>query len=43
MTDDEKKEITKREKEINAEYSEKIASQFREFIRRWKRCWTRRS
>src|SRR5205823_8771670 len=32
MTDEEKKEITKREKEINAEYSEKIGNQFREFI-----------
>ncbi len=32
MTDEEKKEITKREKEINNEYSEKIAEQFREFI-----------
>jgi DNA-directed RNA polymerase subunit beta len=32
MTDDEKKEIAKREKEINAEYSEKIAEQFREFV-----------
>ncbi|HET6576209.1 MAG TPA: DNA-directed RNA polymerase subunit beta [Fimbriiglobus sp.] len=32
MTDEEKKEITKREKEINHEYSEKIAEQFREFI-----------
>ncbi|OWK35926.1 DNA-directed RNA polymerase subunit beta [Fimbriiglobus ruber] len=32
MTDDERKELVKREKEINAEYSEKIAEQFREFI-----------
>jgi DNA-directed RNA polymerase subunit beta len=32
MTDEEKKEIAKREREINAEYSEKIAEQFREFI-----------
>ena len=32
MTDDEKKEIAKREKEINAEYPEKIAEQFREFV-----------
>ena len=32
MTDEEKKEIVKREKEINLEYSEKIAEQFREFV-----------
>ena len=32
MSEDEKKEITKREKEINEEYSEKIAEQFREFV-----------
>ena len=32
MTEDEKKEITKREKEIYTTYSEKIAEQFREFI-----------
>ena len=32
MSEDEKKEIAKREKEINATYSEKIAEQFREFI-----------
>jgi DNA-directed RNA polymerase subunit beta len=32
MTDEEKKDLAKREKEINAEYSEKIAEQFREFI-----------
>ncbi|MFO0848890.1 MAG: DNA-directed RNA polymerase subunit beta [Gemmataceae bacterium] len=32
MTEDEKKELTKREKEINTEYSEKIAEQFREFV-----------
>jgi DNA-directed RNA polymerase subunit beta len=32
MTDEEKKEIAKREKEINTEYSAKIAEQFREFI-----------
>jgi DNA-directed RNA polymerase subunit beta len=32
MTDEEKKEIAKREREINAEYSEKIAEQFREFV-----------
>ncbi|MGL6072909.1 MAG: DNA-directed RNA polymerase subunit beta [Fimbriiglobus sp.] len=32
MTDDERKDIAKREKEINATYSEKIAEQFREFI-----------
>ena len=32
MTDDERKEIGKREKDINTTYSEKIAEQFREFI-----------
>jgi len=32
MSDDEKKEIAKREKEITSTYSEKIAEQFREFI-----------
>jgi DNA-directed RNA polymerase subunit beta len=32
MTEDERKDIMKREKEINATYSEKIAEQFREFI-----------
>ena len=32
MSEDEKKEITKREKEINEEYGEKIAEQFREFV-----------
>ena len=32
MSEDEKKDITKREKEINEEYSEKIAEQFREFV-----------
>ena len=33
MTEDEKKEIARQEKEINETYSEKIADQFREFIR----------
>jgi DNA-directed RNA polymerase subunit beta len=32
MTEDERKEITKEEKRINGEYSEKIAAQFREFV-----------
>ncbi|MBA4029440.1 MAG: DNA-directed RNA polymerase subunit beta, partial [Planctomyces sp.] len=32
MTEDEKKEIARQEKEINETYSEKIAGQFREFI-----------
>ncbi|MGL4421903.1 MAG: DNA-directed RNA polymerase subunit beta, partial [Gemmataceae bacterium] len=32
MTEDERKEVTKEEKRINTEYSEKIAQQFREFI-----------
>ena len=32
MSEDEKKEITKREKEINEVYGEKIAEQFREFV-----------
>jgi DNA-directed RNA polymerase subunit beta len=32
MTDEEKKELSKEEKKINNEYSEKIASQFREFV-----------
>lgn len=32
MTEDEKKELDKRDKEINTEYSKKIAEQFREFI-----------
>ena len=32
MSEDEKKDITKREKEINEEYGEKIAEQFREFV-----------
>jgi DNA-directed RNA polymerase subunit beta len=32
MTEDEKKEIARQEKEINETYSEKIAAQFREFI-----------
>jgi DNA-directed RNA polymerase subunit beta len=32
MTEDEKKELTKQEKEINETYSEKIAAQFREFV-----------
>ena len=33
MTDDEKKELTKQQKAIDAEYSEKIAEQFREFVK----------
>ena len=32
MSEDEKKEIAKREREINSTYSEKIAEQFREFV-----------
>src|SRR5207249_1428881 len=32
MTDEEKKELTREEKKIDREYSEKISSQFREFI-----------
>src|SRR5215212_6665202 len=32
MTEDERKELTRQEKEINETYSEKIASQFREFV-----------
>ncbi len=32
MSEDEKKEIAKREREINTTYSEKIAEQFREFV-----------
>jgi DNA-directed RNA polymerase subunit beta len=32
MTDDEKKDLAKEERRINTEYSEKIATQFREYI-----------
>src|SRR5213076_1384794 len=32
MSEEEKKELTKQEKEINETYSEKIAAQFREFV-----------
>jgi DNA-directed RNA polymerase subunit beta len=32
MTEDERKELAKAEKKINVEYSEKIASQFKEFV-----------
>jgi DNA-directed RNA polymerase subunit beta len=32
MTEDERKELARQEKEINETYSEKIASQFREFV-----------